>query len=292
MEFELVRWAQYGLLCLLFGVPATMVLLGARVPAERARRPILLLALASVPTTAAGFLLLVARMAGVDLHELDPALVAEVLTGSALGWAAIARMLGLVAALAMLMQRRTHFVWLLLPTVIAWGSLAWSGHAAASESMLGMIRLAVDVVHLLAASIWLGALAFFLFMLSQTGPAEPGARAPSRFSGLGSALVALLVATGIGNLLFLSGPRQWGALGLTPYGLLLITKIGLFCAMLGLAAGNRFVLVPRLLQAQAGAALDARRAMQISIALEMMLGAGVLGVVAVLGLLDPTGGAG
>ena len=51
-------------------------------------------------------------------------------------------------------------------------ALAWSGHAAAGDGFDGDIEIVADVVHLLAAGAWLGALPAFVFLLR----ARAGAR--------------------------------------------------------------------------------------------------------------------
>src|SRR3546814_15811165 len=50
-------------------------------------------------------------------------------------------------------------------------SLAWSGHGAATEGGAGMVHLGADILHLLAAGAWVGALAALLLMASQIGRA-------------------------------------------------------------------------------------------------------------------------
>jgi putative copper resistance protein D len=80
-------------------------------------------------------------------------------------------------------------------------SFAWMGHGAATPGTVGLVHLASDIFHTLAAGVWIGALvAFFMLLLSahQQGRAVHEAlhKALQGFSGIGSALVALLVATG------------------------------------------------------------------------------------------------
>src|SRR5205085_2365742 len=74
-----------------------------------------------------------------------------------------------------------------------------------------------------------------------TNVAVVGAR---RFSILGMLSVGILAATGIVNTLNLAGSVP--ALVGTEYGELLLLKIFFFIAMVGVAAVNRFGLLPRL----------------------------------------------
>ena len=153
------------------------------------------------------------------------------------------------------------------------------------------MRLSLDVAHLLAASIWIGALVLSLGMLFRGASAASEAFAAlARFAGIGSTLVSILLATGIANLLFIASPDQWAGMMRLPYGRLLLVKVIGFLGMLALAGLNRFVLVPKL-QEQGGVAANAAvlRNLKVSIALEMGLGLGVLLLVASLGLLDPSG---
>ena len=74
-------------------------------------------------------------------------------------------------------------------------------------------------------------------------------RALHRFSGIGSALVAAIVATGLVNSWFLVGPSRLGGLVSTPYGLILLAKLALFTLMLARAGVRRLLAVPAPKQA-------------------------------------------
>jgi putative copper resistance protein D len=285
---ELARWALYVDLGVLFGLPAAAMLVKAGAQLKSLRPLLVVPAILSLPLSAVGFLLLVAQMAGTGVGDVDQSLVLDLLTGSALGWAAIVRLAALTGAVALLASPRPNPSWVLASAAIAVATLAWSGHAASSEGALGILRLLGDVVHLLAASIWLGALILFLAMLLTRQIQPDTATALERFSGIGSVLVAVLLGTGVGNLLFLAVPSQWAALANGGYGRLLLVKLALFAAMLGLAATNRFLLVPRL-RTRGGSSpgLGGVRHLRLSIFVELALGIGVLLLVAILGLLDP-----
>ena len=159
--------------------------------------------------------------------------------------------------------------------------LALIGHAGATPGGAGQLHLASDAVHLVAAAVWLGGLPALAMLLSL--PRLPNgivAGAAKRFSVLGIAAVAAILASGIVNSWMLLGsPRD---LLTTEYGRLLSLKIGLFVSMLGVAAVNKFYLTPRLAKASARAALRRNSLAETS------LGAGIVVLVAVLGTLSPT----
>lgn len=290
---ELVRWALYADLGMVFGVPVAAVLVRADA-ALLTMRPILAMAvLLALPLAVLGFLLTVARMAGAGLADIDRTLLLGLTTETSLGWAFLVRIAALAFVTTALAWPPERLRYIAVPAAIALGSLAWSGHAAASEGAFAVVRIAGDIIHLLAASLWIGALALFLAMLwnDRGDESPPTAAALSRFSGVGSILVAVLLVTGLGNLLFLAAPATWPALLDHPYGRLLLIKLCAFAGMLGLAAANRFRLVPRL-----NAAVGLRQAewavrtLRRSIAMETILAIGILLLVARLGLLDPSGG--
>ncbi|MGB9042661.1 MAG: copper homeostasis membrane protein CopD [Pseudolabrys sp.] len=157
------------------------------------------------------------------------------------------------------------------------------GHAGASPRMAGNFHLVSDMVHLLAAGAWLGGLPAFALLLARAR-SEPGwddvaVTATRRFSVVGILSVGGLLASGLTNSWYLlSGPRD---LVTTDYGRLVALKIGLFAAMVTLAAVNRFYLTPRLPERSALRAL-----LRNSIA-EIGLGLCVVLFVAILGTLPP-----
>jgi putative copper resistance protein D len=195
-------------------------------------------------------------------------------------------------------------LWLLPPGRVRWlivgllgaaatASLAWMGHGAATEGALGWLHLVSDIVHVIAAAVWVGALvAFVLLSLNRRATAEQNLAfhfGLSGFSGVGSAVVAVLIVTGLINGWILVGPGQVEELWTTPYGRLLSLKLLLFGGMLALALANRVRLTPafgRTLHAETppvGTLLALRR----SLALETGLSIGVLLLVAWLGTLEP-----
>ncbi|HEX7760080.1 MAG TPA: copper homeostasis membrane protein CopD, partial [Caulobacteraceae bacterium] len=174
-------------------------------------------------------------------------------------------------------------------------SFAWTGHGAADDGTRGLVHLAGDIVHLLAAAVWLGALAALAMLLLQAQPTASPERlaalhgALEGFSGIGSAVVALLLASGLVNSWFLVDVARLGDLVRTPYGLVLTAKVAVFAGMLALAALNRFRLTPRLDRALGGgeSLAPAIAALRRSLLLETSAGMAVLVLVSVLGALEP-----
>ena len=158
-------------------------------------------------------------------------------------------------------------------------SLAWAGHAAAGQGSQRYLQLSSDVVHLLAAGGWLGALPGLVFLLGRDEPPRTAARAAQRFSTLGAVSVSALVLSGLANAWYLVGSVP--ALVGTEYGRLLLAKVAVFAAMVMLAAVNRLSLTPRLQRQDARALPILRRNAMVEIA------AGII-VVAIVGALGTT----
>jgi putative copper resistance protein D len=168
-------------------------------------------------------------------------------------------------------------------------TLAWAGHAAATEGLDGTIHLASDALHLVAAGAWLGALwplAILLGRARRAGDPVSAAvayQATQRFSIVGMISVAAILATGVVNTYEILGTMAF-SIG-TDYNRLLLAKIGLFIAMLAIAAVNRQRLTPRLSDER-----DHRRAMrqlQWNSLAEVGLGLLIVAIVAVLGRIPP-----
>lgn len=215
-------------------------------------------------------------------HDWVVRLILAVLLAGTLVWRQLGGMTG---------SRRTWTVFAVLAAGLI-GTLAWAGHAAGKSSLEGKIHLCADVLHLIAASAWIGALVPLAFLLravrggkNETSVAI-GRAAVLRFSTLGIVSVGTLTATGIVNSWVLVG--SVAALTDTDYGRLLMVKIALFFIMLSVAAVNRFRLTPRLTQEpRTIASRDALRQIERNSLIEASVGALIIVIVAVLGTLPP-----
>lgn len=176
---------------------------------------------------------------------------------------------------------------------IALASLAWSGHGAMDEGWLRFWHFLSDILHLLAAGAWLGALLALVLMASgRIGDTRLRllADAVKRFEWVGALIVLTVSVTGVMNYLFIVGPRLDGVLFGT-YGLLLAIKVLAFAVMLVLAALNRFHLGPSLRQSlRDGQHLIAANALRRSMVMELALALLIVALVAWLGTLSPDPG--
>lgn len=238
-----------------------------------------------------------AVMAGDPAAAVDLDILSSVLGDSGFGRAIIVRLAAAFAALAACLALCPGpKLWMALSGMgaVVLATFAWTGHGAAEEGAAGLIHAAADVLHLLAAGIWLGALAAFAILLARTRPADDGASleplhdALRGFSGIGSAVVAVILATGLVNSWFLVGPDRILSMANSTYGLLLLLKLGLFVAMLGLAALNRFFLTPALEMGLAhNDPASAIATLRRTVLVETTVGVAITILVGVLGTLAP-----
>lgn len=164
------------------------------------------------------------------------------------------------------------------------GALAWTGHAGAEADVSGSLHLAADVIHLVAAGVWLGSIAGLVLLFSPLGLPDGSGEAlvaiASRLSWLAMLCVAALVGTGIADLWFVSRPALSSLDGI--YVGLLVAKLALVAAMLGLGYRNR-----RELRRDKSADAAAARSVYLIACAEIGLGVLVLGIVSVLGITAP-----
>jgi putative copper resistance protein D len=161
--------------------------------------------------------------------------------------------------------------------------LASSGHALMQGGGLGVMHQANDVVHVLSAGGWVGALLPLLLILSRFERSSTQREAGislHRFSVAGHVAVALAIVSGIVNTLFIVGwPLEWS----TPYRLMLTAKIAVVLLMAIVAITNRYWFAPRIGRTD-GAAV---RAIGRGTLIEIALGLAAILLVSVFGMLDP-----
>jgi putative copper resistance protein D len=232
-----------------------------------------------------------ANMAGSAAAALDPNTISTVLFDTSFGrvwcWRLLFAVLLIGACLAPLARWQMPVI--LVLSLLLLVSLGWVGHAVEGQGTTKIAHEFNQMVHLLAAGLWLGGLvplAWFLRLARRPSGTAWMSLAPAvltRFSHVGYVAVALLAATGAINSLLLVGHIE--ALIDAPYGRLLGVKILLFSVMVVLALINRFRSLPRLcseLQPLAPITALAR-----SVLFEQALGFAVLAVVSVLGTWPP-----
>lgn len=281
------RWLQFGAAVILFGVPV-FALYGLNAEARAFEQGWLKRVLigASVIGILAALMMLcaeAAEMSGEATQAFDPATIWSVASGTSFGaiWALRLVLVCAMLVLVLAFPRRAGLAALSVCGALVAASLAWLGHGGEGGPVLGVLHQSADVLHILAASLWIGALVVLVRVL-HSGDGASAHHALTRFSGIGVLVVATLVITGVVNTWALIQPRPIGAAIATPYGIVLLVKLGLFAVMLVLAALNRWVLSPRL----AGAEGEAK-ALRRSVGAETVLAVLVIAAVAVLGVLEP-----
>lgn len=230
-----------------------------------------------------------------DFAELRPHIEMMVLeTDVGLAWTV--RVVALVVGgLAVMFNHRAPGISLLIASAaggIALASLAWNGHGAMDEGSQRYWHFITDILHLLAAGAWLGALiAFALLARINSLQSEERirllVRAVKRFEWVGAVIVVVITVTGIVNYLFIVGP-ELDEVFLSTYGILLFIKVGLFAVMLVLAALNRFQLGPLLERSLRDRQYRvAANALRRSVVVEWVAAVLIVGLVAWLGTLSP-----
>jgi len=294
-----VRAVHFGACVLLAGEFAFVLLVAgrrglARVPglARRLRKVSVLAWLAALVSGASWIVLEAANMSGTAVARAvaDGAIrivVGQTSFGHVFAWRALV-MLALIGVLAWLALARRESarhalrIAALALGVVTLATLAFVGHAAAAgHGAIHLVHSAADMLHLLAAGGWVGALPALVYCLAQPLGAAELARLTLRFSTLGFVCVLVLAASGAVNALFLVG--SFAALAGTAYGRVLLAKLGVFALMLGLAALNRRRLTPRLVGGEVAAAATLRR----SALMEIACGVAVIVLVGALGVIAP-----
>lgn len=254
--------------------------------------------------SAGGLLVMTAAMAGTTLTKIDREALTMVVDETPYGGAWTIRMVALILAVGSASTIRGELSRAPVAAsaaafALAVATLAWGGHGAMSEGALGLLHLGADILHLLAAALWMGSLLGLVLLVARpaaridAGHLDLSWRALHGFSRAGTAAVAIIVVTGVVNGWLIIGPDGMPSLPFTLYGQLLLAKLGAFAAMVGLASLNRFRLTPALGSvASSGAARREIGALRLSLAFEAALGIAVLALVAWLGTLEPVAAAG
>ena len=265
------RGVYYAAAMLLFGASAFETLLRAKLPVitplrvQPLRWAVLILAL-----LAAIAWLGLAALQMAD--RLDAQVILQTATETLFGQVFLLRLASLLG-LGLLMTIRTRRKLAIALAALALALPAATSHAAQS-SPAGFIAIGatLDGVHLLACGFWIGGLAVLAALFRRK---EPNIiLALSLFSDWAVIAVLLLVMTGLINAASIllghgtPAPLYLGVLG---------AKLALVAVMLGLAAVNRFKLMPK--------ADD--RAITRNAALELGLGFTVVMLAGLLGQLQP-----
>lgn len=218
------------------------------------------------------------RAAEVGFAELAPTFTGQMLIGRA--FALILGAIALVVALRWSRARRWATAAAGTGAALAMLVHVAAGHAAASSTS-EWTKVAVQWVHFLAVSVWLGGLLALLIGIRGT-PGEDKASAVRRFSKVaGIALAAVLVS---GMLRAINMIDRWENLFSTAYGRVVVVKAGFVVGLAGLGAINRYRNVPR--------ADRKLRGLRLISGAELALATGILGLTALLVNLSPPAAAG
>jgi putative copper resistance protein D len=283
----LARLAFFGAAITIFGWACFTGLLAPRRLGEEveaaSRRRIVAVGWLALAATLVWLPLQAAMIGGAWASAGDASMLGVLAFGTAIGVAWLVRLGLCVLLLGALAWRVPPALRVMLAGLLL-ASLASSGHANMHEGIYGALHHANDVLHVLAAAFWLGSLVMLPACLSRLGrPAtrDDAALALWRFSIAGHGAVALVLMSGIANTLLVLGHLPFNAA--SPYQRLLAFKIMLVAAMIVVALANRYLFMPRL----GDEPEPALRWMRRGTFAELLLGGGVLALVARFGLIDP-----
>ena len=221
-------------------------------------------------------LLITASMAGSAAAAFDPDTVALVLGNTFFGQVWRWHLLINAVLLALLFTPwRSSMPMRLGLSALLLATLAPVGHGAMLDGLSGQLLILNQIVHLTCVAAWLGGLWLLVMILRQ--PTEPMREVLRRFSGVGYALVAGLLITGLINVRVLTG-QWWPTPLFSGFALILLVKAMIVLGMLGLALFNRL----RVEDCE-----QRMGALKRSVMLEWLLGIGAVAAVSLLGTLPP-----
>ncbi|HEX4025015.1 MAG TPA: CopD family protein [Steroidobacteraceae bacterium] len=184
-----------------------------------------------------------ARMAG-DFSGMWDATLQRLAWNSSSGLSSMAQVLGLLVILTALSlgaeQAPGPQVAAVIGVVVAIGAFLLTGHTSAHP--LRALLAPLLALHLLIVAFWFGAL-LPLVLISRIETTAVAGQVLRRFSAFAGPLVPLIAVAGVAMAAILCG-----SLGVVhrPYGQLLLLKLAGFVVLLGLAAYNRWRLMPAL----------------------------------------------
>jgi putative copper resistance protein D len=225
-----IRFALYLTLGALFGLSAFgLYALTAheRVDALRLRPWLVGNGVLAFLFAAVALALPAAAMAGTPAWPVDREAVGMLLAGSAVGTAWEVRMAALAVASIVATRANGRTVPLgvvAFAAAIAVATPAWAGHGAIDEGVVGRVHLLADILHLLAAGAWVGALLGLLLLVTprahRIGVARLGLvhRAMHGFGMVGTIVDGTIIVTGVVRRWLLVGAGRLPTLPATRYG--------------------------------------------------------------------------
>lgn len=301
--YPLLRFAHYTLLLGLFGITAFRCIglceTLAQQPRYKDHGALALAAVVAPVLTITLMFLSIAAMMAQPVWQLEWTTIEAMVMSTSIGWAFVVRLVLLLAAAILMVFGRTSSAVSVAALLfgLALTTLAWNGHAAATEGTLGTIHRLNDAAHLWAAGLWLGAIGWFVHLTSVTSR-RPDLIAPiallsdmHRFAPLGIFLVFAVSVTGLINAHLIFGLDKSADVLRTDYGWLFVAKISLVGLMLLLAARNAILgrRHSRIYQTPSDDINSTLSKLRTSLAAEVTLALGVLGLVAFIGTMSPLG---
>ncbi|MCX7267450.1 MAG: copper homeostasis membrane protein CopD [Sphingomonadales bacterium] len=302
--YPLLRFAHYTLLLGLFGITAfRRIGLRESLASQSIRqdnKALAVAALAAPVLTITLTLLGISAMMAQPVWQLEWTTIEAMVLSTSIGWSFLFR-LGLLSAAAFILIFFSRSTFGALVAAFLFGlaltTIAWNGHAAATEGTLGTIHRLNDAAHLWAAGLWLGAIGWFVH-LTRVASRRPDLIAPiallsdmHRFAPLGVFLVFAVSVTGLVNAHLIFGLDNSAAVLRTDYGWLFVAKISLVGLMLLLAARNAILgrRHSRIHQTPSDDINSTLSKLRTSLAAEVILALAVLGLVAFIGTMSPLG---
>ncbi|MEB0045971.1 MULTISPECIES: copper homeostasis membrane protein CopD [unclassified Pseudomonas] len=275
----LCRFLHFTVVLMLFGVWVFRPLLLDREstlnqPLARLAQGLAALALLS---GAAWLLLITASMAGSWEAAFTPSTVRLVLSTTFFGhvWSWHLLLNALLVGVLLTPLRASQPLRLSLSALLL-ATLAPVGHGAMLDGVSGQLLILNQVIHLTCVGAWLGGL-MLLVMIVRRPTGQSLSAILQRFSGVGYALVAGLLITGLINVRVLTG-ALWPTPILSGFALILLIKVMLVAAMLGLALFNRLQI--KDCEQRVGL-------LKTSVIVEWLLGMGAVAAVSLLGTMPP-----
>ena len=269
----IVRSAGFVLLFQATGAALFAALFNGRIDASAGtiRRLAVGSALAGIILVGAHLWLDAARMSGEFGGILDPAMLRLALASSSAA-AQATQMAGLLVIAASCLSARHAILCGVLGTLIAIAGFALTGHTSVHPWRVVLAPLLL--LHLLIVAFWFGSL-LPLWIVCKREALALAAMVLEKFSRLATWLVPLIAVAG----LIMAGIIARGIPPLDePYGALILAKIAGFALLMGLAALNKWQLVPAIETAPAKSLPALRRSMLA----EFFLIVGVLSITAVM----------
>ena len=195
-----------------------------------------------------------ARISGMGFAGATDKMMLGLIWDGPLGTAALCRSIGLTLIFAIVSKNPIGLVLSVAGAALIAISFTFIGHSLGDPRWLLTCLL---IVHLLAAAFWAAALAPLHRAIEGTN----GAIILHRFGIISSLTVCLLIMVGITFALLMTGSVT--ALVTTAYGWTLLLKLFLVTGLMGIAALNKWRIVPALLTGKTWAGLSLRYSIRV-----------------------------